>query len=282
MAVPIIRPTRCSVESASRANSRTSRAAPRASPDLSPCARRGVGVSSSRETIGRVEQAEGGTLFIDEIGELPLTLQPRLLRFLERREIQRVGSNEQRAVDVRVVAATQRDLLLGINQQTFREDLHYRLAVMRLSIPPLRARIDDLELLVRTLLEEQLGSKEKAAVVLRSMSSAAWAALQAHRWRGNVRELRNVIERSLALSPQGPITLDAEPATPSPWAGSADAPAVDLSGPYIPQRERAVERFDRTYLAGLLKAHEGNYSRAAAVAGIDRMYFKRLVKKYEL
>ena len=231
-------------------------------------------------TVGCFEEADGGTLFIDELGELPLELQPRLLRALESREVRRVGGNEAVPVDVRIVAATNRDLAREVNEGTFREDLYYRLAVVRVRVPPLRERLDDLPVLVEHLMVQALGGDTaRARALVAGMDAAQWERLRRHRWRGNVRELRNVVERSLALS----VALGSEGLSHSGVSrGPGDAPRPSLDAPFLEERQRLVERFEADYLQGMLQRHQGNFSRAAAAAGIDRMYFKRLLKKYGL
>jgi transcriptional regulator with PAS, ATPase and Fis domain len=244
---------------------------------------RGAFTGATEKRVGLIEEAAGGTLFIDEIGELPLSLQPRLLRFLERREVQRVGSNQVRTFDVRVIAATHRNLLAAINERTFREDLYFRLAVMRLRIPPLRERVGDLPRLVESLLTQRLGSAERAKEKLNTVSRATWDTLKSLPWRGNVRELRNVLDHSLALSPDGALTFEFDSeALPTPNPTSGPAPAVDLSQPFITQRDAMLEGFERVYLGGILEKAEGNFSRAAALAGLDRMHLKRLRRRHGL
>ncbi len=244
---------------------------------------RGAFTGATEKRVGLIEEAAGGTLFIDEIGELPLSLQPRLLRFLERREVQRVGSNQVRTFDVRVIAATHRNLLAAINERTFREDLYFRLAVMRLRIPPLRERVGDLPRLVESLLTQRLGSAERAKEKLNTVSPATWDTLKSLPWRGNVRELRNVLDHSLALSPDGALTFEFDSeALPTPNPTSGPAPAVDLSQPFITQRDAMLEGFERVYLGGILEKAEGNFSRAAALAGLDRMHLKRLLRRHGL
>ena len=147
--------------------------------------------------VGQFEEASGGTLFLDEIGELPLDVQPKLLRALEARAIRRVGATETIPIDVRIVAATNRDLAEEVNRGAFREDLYYRLAVIRVRVPPLRERRED----VRPLLEHFVRrafptDAAKADRVIAKVDEASWASLETHPWPGNVRELRNVVERS--------------------------------------------------------------------------------------
>jgi two-component system response regulator GlrR len=248
---------------------------------------RGAFTGATDRRIGFMEEADGGTLLLDELGELPIMLQPKLLRALETREVIPVGSNQPRKVDVRIVAATNRDLAAEINRGSFRDDLYYRLAVIRVVVPPLRERPDDVRLLVEHFVARVKGPAA-AAHIMSQVPEEAWARLEAYAWPGNVRELRNMVERSLALAgDRGPIrfdpTLDARPMANPPTA-SAPLPAnaaADLGRPFLEQKHELVSRFERAYLTGILERHGGNISRAAAAAGLDRMYFKRLLKKYE-
>jgi two-component system nitrogen regulation response regulator GlnG len=224
---------------------------------------------------GLIEAATGGTLFLDEIGELPHDLQPQLLRALEKREVRRVGETRPIAVDIRVLAATHRDLRAMVRAGGFREDLYYRLAVVRCEVPPLRARPTDLPKLARHFAE----SFGRSAWEL---SPALLAELARHDWPGNVRELRNVIERALSL---GMLAVDREPRGPEPIAApaaAAPAHAGILELPFKEAKAALVEGFERDYLVHLLARHRGNISRAAHEAGIDRNYIHRLVKKYGL
>jgi two-component system response regulator GlrR len=218
--------------------------------------------ASARHT-GAFEAAHGGLVFLDEIGELPLELQPKLLRVLEERKIRRVGSTTRVPIDVRIVAATNRSLALEVNGGRFRSDLFYRLAVARIEMPPLRERIEDVPLLADALLE-RLGAGE--ATRRRLLTPRTLASLAARAWPGNVRELRNVLERMLLVG-----ATDAE-TSPSPSA-------IDVSVPWPEARRRALESFERSYVETLLAAHGGNVSRAARAAGIDRVYLHRLMRR---
>jgi len=227
---------------------------------------------------GVFEEAQGGTLFIDEIGELPLDQQPRLLRALESREVRRVGGTQAVPVDVRVIAATHRDLAREVNRGLFREDLYFRLAVVRLRIPPLRERVEDLPVLVEHLVRLALGPDEaKVRAMLAGMGEEQWARLRGYHWRGNVRELRNAVERSLAMAAPS-VEPPSSAGHPEPGGG---APGASLDRPFQEQRQALLEKFEWEYLRGMLDRHQGNFSRAAAAAGLDRMYFKRLLQKYE-
>jgi DNA-binding NtrC family response regulator len=209
---------------------------------------------------GAFVQADGGTLFLDEVAELPLSTQHKLLRALEARTVKRIGGNRWQQVDVRVVAASNQDLARLCNQRRFREDLYFRLAVITQRLPPLRERLDDLPLLVGAILDE-VGDGRPLL-----FDDALWAALRARRWAGNVRELRNVVQRALVLGPQA---LDDE----------ADAPALPEE-PYKSAKARAVEEFDRHYLTELLRRHKGNVAQAARAGEVDAAWIFRLVKRY--
>jgi len=240
---------------------------------------------------GLIEAANRGTLFLDEIGELALDLQPQLLRVLDRRSVRRVGETQTIDVDIRVIAATHRDLRAMVRAGQFREDLYYRLAVVATHVPPLRDRKSDLPALA-TWFAERMGRGSFA------QSPALLELLARHDWPGNVRELRNVVERALslgnaALADLAEITergdgsaaqsalADAAPPRPAASAGGATTPDV-LELPFKEAKAALVESFERDYLRALLARHRGNISRAASEAGIDRNYIHRLVKKYGL
>lgn len=250
---------------------------------------RGAFTGATDRRIGFMEEADGGTLFIDELGELPLDLQPKLLRALESREVVPVGSNTPRKVDVRIVAATNRDLAEEVNRGSFRDDLYYRLAVVRLVMPPLRERPEDIPLLVEHF-AAQLTNPGRAQQIVASVSDDNWKELEAYHWPGNVRELRNMVERTLALAgkelpqrfdPTGGRGSRVAPTAPnSKRSPPSRGPRVDLDRPFLEQKHEMVATFEETYLTTMLDRHDGNISRAAAAAGLDRMYFKRLLKKY--
>jgi DNA-binding NtrC family response regulator len=249
---------------------------------------RGAFTGADSRRIGRFEEAQGGTLFIDEIGELPLELQPKLLRALEKREIRRIGGSQVIPVDVRVVAATNRDLVREVNRNTFREDLYYRLAVVRVRVPPLREREGDIPLLVEHFVREALDGDEAATrEAVASITDENWQRLLAHPWPGNVRELRNFIERTLAIT--GGIDVSAAP-PPRPVAAQAGpdgsmaqsiGPTIDLARPFIEARQELLAKFEKGYLEAQLARHGGNISRAARAAGLDRMHFKRLLARHQ-
>ncbi len=231
---------------------------------------------------GLIEAANHGTLFLDEIGELALDLQPQLLRVLDRRQVRRVGETHAVDVDIRVIAATHRDLRAMVKTGQFREDLYYRLAVVATSVPPLRERKADIPALV-TWFADKMGRGGFA------QSPSLLELLERHDWPGNVRELRNVVERALSLGESGLQDLgEGRPSRPSSPAESGEAPLRMtpnpdmLELPFKEAKAALVESFERDYLVALLARHKGNISRAASEAGIDRNYIHRLVKKYGL
>jgi transcriptional regulator with PAS, ATPase and Fis domain len=228
---------------------------------------------------GLIEEADGGTLFLDEVGELPLDLQPQLLRALEKREVRPIGEVRAKKVNIRVVAATNKNLPELVRSGGFREDLYFRLAVVRAAVPALRKHKEDIPLLVRNFLRElKRDDFEIGPDVL--------AQLMAHDWPGNVRELRNVVERGLSLEGGAlPIEVSGDVGAATNDAGNYNPGGMSkdvLEKPFKEAKGLLVESFEREYLTHLLQRHNGNISRAALEAGIDRNYIHRLVKKYNI
>ncbi|MBP8807580.1 MAG: sigma 54-dependent Fis family transcriptional regulator [Kofleriaceae bacterium] len=223
---------------------------------------------------GAFEEADGGSLFLDELGELSLELQPKLLRALESREVRRVGGRASRRVDVRVIAATNRNLRTEVNAGRFRADLFFRLAVVPIPLPPLRERRDDLPLLVEHFLD-RLG----AAPAVRATLTAPdfLAALAAAPWPGNVRELRNHLERCLVFQEArdpGALAPLASPTT------DAAAPPRQGPPPYDEARRHAIAAFEQRYVTELLAAYPGQVAQAARHAGLNRAYLYRLLERH--
>jgi len=217
---------------------------------------------------GAFEQASGGTLFLDEIGELPLDLQPKLLRALESREIRRLGGHQIVRCDVRIIAATNRDLRAEVNRASFRADLYYRLAVVRLALPPLRDRTGDIPLLAAHL----LARTSVTAATLAALTAPDYlAALAAAHWPGNVRELRNHLEQCAVF---GERRLPHAPAAPHP------ASVVDAALPYEVARKQAIDAFERAYVTRLLERVGDNVAAAAREAGVNRAYLHRLLRRH--
>jgi DNA-binding NtrC family response regulator len=263
---------------------------------------------------GLFEQADGGTLFLDELGELPLDLQPKLLRALEQREVRRVGGAKSNKVDVRIIAATNRNLEDEVRAGRFRQDLFYRLSVVRLHLPSLKDRADDIPVLVQHFIETgsyNRGPDGKPRV--RGVARDAIAALQNYPWPGNVRELVNVIERAVSFCQHGQIEisdlpdyvrtakaapqkehvarpLPRQPTGGQPTVGSALSPTPPATPDELlaegvtfkDAKERWVATFERDYILQMLRRNTGNISHAARSADIDRKYFRKLMKKYDI
>ncbi len=256
---------------------------------------RGAFTGATNSYAGAFERAHGGTVFLDEIGELPLGMQPKLLRVLERKEVRRVGGTKTLEVDLRVVAATNRDLGVEVNRGRFREDLYYRLAVARVHVPPLRERKDDLPLLIEHILATTPGGE------LASIAQETIDLMMKHDWPGNVRELRNVIERAVLLA-ETPDTEDSLrrvsaassqkagdasgiTVTPSQTATSAEASMtvpVDVTQPFKNAKQAVISEFEKRYISRLLAQHDGNISAAARAAGIDRMSIHKMLHRLGL
>ena len=231
---------------------------------------RGAFTGADRAREGAVEAADGGTLFFDEIGELPLEVQPKLLRVLETREVRRVGETRPKPVDVRFVSATHRDLRELVNRGEFREDLYFRIAATTIIVPPLRDRLEDLDLLVGRF-APSLDVHARGAL-LRELGTRPWP--------GNVRELRNVVERTVALGAFSVTsTASREADLPRQADGSFD---LSIDVPWKELRDSCVEDLERRYLAALLERHGRNVTAVAQAAGLARTYVHKLLKKYDL
>ncbi|HKA88384.1 MAG TPA: sigma 54-interacting transcriptional regulator [Haliangiales bacterium] len=236
---------------------------------------RGAFTGAVAARAGVFERANGGTVLIDELGELTPELQPKLLRVLETGEVMRVGGEKALKVDVRVVAATHRDLARHISEGRFRADLYYRLAVIRVRIPPLRERRDDIPLLaacfVRDLLGDVPATKMPAAAL-----EGIFSALRHHDWPGNVRELRNVVERAAILADPKLMRQAALEA-----AGEL-ARSVEKSMSKRVTLRAARAEHEREYLTDLLRATEGDLDEASRVAQVHRKSLERLIRKHKL
>ncbi len=230
---------------------------------------RGAFTGAVSDRNGAFLEADGGTIFLDELGELPLDLQPKLLRVLEGGSVRRVGEDKPRRVDVRVIAATHRDLDKEIEAGRFRQDLYYRLAVVLISVPPLRDRLDDIPLLTSHFVQT-MGRGDF------DVGRGLMARFAAYHWPGNVRELRNLIERALAGADVDPLPNE----TVSARSLQSHDGITDL--PFKEAKERLVESFTKEYLVALLDKCGGNISQMAREAGIARNYVHRLVSKYGL
>lgn len=254
---------------------------------------RGAFTGAVSAHVGAFEAADGGTIFLDEVGELPLALQPKLLRVLESRTVRRIGETAYRKVDVRVVSATHRDLRRMVNQNGFREDLFFRLAVLPLHVPALRERLGDLPLLLDSFLGPQHAEE---------LSQADIERLKKLPWTGNVRELRNFAERVMALGADRALAMatpDEAVAEPAPAARASKAPppapenangtSVTVYGPagwfesqFKEFRDRWGDIGEREYLQRLMERTNKSTSQAAREAGVDRTYLYRLLRRHNM
>ena len=249
------------------------------------------------EREGAFERAEGGTLFLDELGDLPLALQPKLLRALGEGEIRRVGGARPTQVNVRIVASTNRDLRRHVNSGQFRADLYYRLAVIQIRMPPLRERLEDMSLLVRSLLSDI--AEDRNLEVHIEPDTQLIDALSRHSWPGNVRELRNYLEQLVILRTAPDLAADGDPAKAKLLAGSDGSAAPGASGaaptsvgadafealqrlPLRMAKAELLERFERHYVTQLLQATGGNVAEAARRASVDRVTLFRTIRRYGL
>jgi two-component system nitrogen regulation response regulator GlnG len=228
---------------------------------------RGAFTGATQDRAGAFEAAHGGTLFLDEIGELDYELQPRLLRAIERRQVSRIGETHHRTVDVRVIVATNRDLSEEVKARRFREDLFHRLAVVKVRLPPLRDRKEDLPLLVQAIGGDRPVLPETVGL------------LGDYDWPGNVRELGNVLARARAMAPPG------EPIAPEHLGLEKAPPGASGRGgieDFHRAKERLIENWEREFLRRLLQAGGHNLSQAARTSGLGRAHLYRLLKKYKL
>jgi transcriptional regulator with GAF, ATPase, and Fis domain len=225
---------------------------------------------------GAFEMASGGTVFLDELGELSLDLQPKLLRVLEQRELRRVGGTKTIKVDLRVIAATRKDLRSEVEKGKFREDLYFRLNVVPITAPSLRERREDIPLLIDSMLKKLATPGHTI-----TLSEQTRAALMAHDWPGNVRELRNVIERALALGADPGVLVAPLGGTESQQGASLhDGIEFEPNVSFRDTKEKWNELFERRYLTWLIKRADGNISKAARDADMDRKYLHKLLRKY--
>jgi DNA-binding NtrC family response regulator len=235
---------------------------------------KGAFTGAASDRVGAFAAANGGTLFLDEIGDLPVALQPKLLRMLEAGEVVPLGGRKSEKYDVRVVAATHRDVFAEVARGGFRGDLYYRLAVVEVHVPPLRQRSGDLKRLIEMFLE-----KAGAAELAKQVSGPALERLQRYHWPGNVRELRNVITRAVALA--GPD--DDFQSLPFVLRPTAAAPDADVSfkadKPFHEAKDALIARFEREYLEDLVKRADGNLSQAARIAGLERKFLYKLLDR---
>jgi len=226
--------------------------------------------------LGIIEAADGGTLLLDEIGDLPMELQVKLLRVLEQKEVRRIGSVTSKTVDVRVIAATNRDLKEDVENGTFREDLFYRLSIVDIVLPPLRDRKEDIPMLCDHFISV---FNQKMNRSLEGISSDAMRCLMQYHWPGNVRELENTIQRCMVLRETGTIELND---LPKSLTASTQNVSVSLFDPTELTFQKARDAFEHRYLQKLLESNNGNVTKSALMAGISRRHLQDLMKKYGL
>ena len=236
--------------------------------------RKGAFTSASETRRGHLQTANGGTLVLDEIGEMPLALQSKLLRVIEEKRVTSIGSDRPIEVDVRFIATTNKDLQAEVERGTFRRDLFYRLAVMPIRVPPLRERTEDIPLLTQHFLEVSARRSKKA---MRAIAPAAMQALCRYTWPGNVRELENVIERAVIVAKSDTVAEVDRFLT-----GNGEHPRVDLGLPFRDAKARVVEEFERAYISGVLEAHGGKLTAAAKHADMDPKNFSEKLTRYGL
>lgn len=241
--------------------------------------KRGAFSGAVSDRNGAFQQAHGGTIFLDELGELPLELQPRLLRVLESGQVRRVGDDNMREVDVRIVAATNRDLHAEVRRGNFRADLLYRLEVVKVRMPPLRQRPEDIRGLVQVLVRGKFEPDDVTGPNLER--------LVAYSWPGNVRELRNVLERAIALAtapgqaaaPFANLVFNLGPAAEGPAVLGMAFPGVASHLPYKVAKEQLLSSFERAYVDTLLERHRGNLTQAALAAELSRKHLYELLRR---
>lgn len=247
---------------------------------------KGAFTGAVKSRRGAFEEADGGTIFLDEIGELTAELQPKLLRALEQREIKRVGGNVPVKIDVRVICATNRNLRREIDEGRFREDLYYRLSVVKVSLPPLRERPEDIALIVeRFLAISKFNKQENGEFRVTRVEDDALKLLSRYQWPGNVRELSNVVERAVSFVDGNSISkshLDFVFAEMAHGEERTERMKVDSDIPFKDAKQKIVEDFEKEYLKGLLDSHNHNLSKAAREAQIDRKHLRNLLKKYNI
>ncbi len=244
-----------------------------------------TGATGTRK--GAFEAASGGTLFLDELGELPIDLQPKLLRALEKREVKPVGGNATVKTDVRIVAATNRNLLHEVKEGNFREDLFYRFAVIKVNLPPLRDRLDDMPLLVEHFLKQaaEMAGRDDIEISYRTMEK-----LKLHKWPGNVRELKNFVERAVLLTQGDQIETkflnsgEFEPKQEAEEMGASPMAQMAIQDdlPFKEAKNRLIEEFEHAYWKTLLERTGGNVSKAARIAGVHRKSVEYILKKLGL
>ncbi len=240
---------------------------------------RGAFTGAVATRMGLFEAADGGTILLDEVGELPLHVQVKLLRVLQEGEIKRVGSSEEINVDVRVIAATNVDLYQAMLKGSFREDLFYRLNVITVPLPPLRQRIEDIPLLAYHFLRKYA---LRSGRDLRRISLEAMRFMRGYNWPGNVRELENAMERAVVMARSDVILPGDLPSSVTQTSETVVSKNVLLDLPFSEAKKRVVSGFERDYAQEALRRAGGNVSEAARQSALDRSNFRRILKKHNI
>jgi DNA-binding NtrC family response regulator len=236
---------------------------------------RGAFTDATRDREGLLAAAHTGTLFLDEIGELPLPLQAKLLRVLQSQEFRRIGDDQDRRVDVRIVTATNRDLDQMVASGAFRQDLYYRINVFPMHLPPLRERPEDIAMLVHHFINKY---RARLGKPIDGITPSGLARFAAYEFPGNVRELENKVHQAMVVA-QGPIIEDADVSLPR---GRAQTARPDVERPFRELKQEAIDGFEIQYLTELLRVHHGNLAQAARAAGMDRKNLWALVERHGL
>jgi len=240
----------------------------------------GAFTGAGAKRIGRFEHANGGTLFLDEVGEMPMETQIKLLRVLEDRKITRVGSNDEKSINVRLVAATNADIKKAVDEGSFRRDLYYRLSVVTISLPLLKERRSDIPLLIDHFIKEL---QSRMGREVQGISRAARQALIAYEWPGNIRQLRNVIEGMMALDTDGLLDVDDLPTEVAPLAEDDQRETtLPLGGGPDQLVGRPMTEVEKYYIARALEMTEGKRDEAAKLLGIGVRTLYRKLKEYDL
>jgi DNA-binding NtrC family response regulator len=240
---------------------------------------KGAFTGAHTATLGLIRSADRGTLFLDEVGELSLSMQVKLLRTIQEKQVRPVGDTKSYAVDLRLIAATNRDLEKEVEKGSFREDLFFRLNVIALTVPPLRERIDDIPLLAGHFVR----SFKSAETVVQSISDSALDILCRYKWPGNVRELENVIRRAVAIGQQEQILLKDLPSKlKRSFPDSIDPGSINISRPMDPITDPSLAAYEKAAIANALVLSNHNRKKAATILGVGEATLYRKIKKYNL
>ncbi len=239
---------------------------------------KGAFTGAIKDKKGLFEEADGGTLFMDEIGDIPKSVQAKILRVLQEGEFIPLGDTVTKKVDVRIIAATNQDLLKQVQEKEFREDLYYRLNVIDIKMPPLRERKADIPLLVKHFIEKYNNKENKQ---IKGISPAVEKELYNYNWPGNVRELENVIERAITLTSGDIISLSVLPLVKRE-GNDGDTEDGLFARPYKDARRKAIDSFNIKYITNILNKTNGNVTYAAKESGIERQYLQRMLKRYNI